>query len=89
MWLTAYVEGDALVPSGLPVRSAPLADCDVVFRCSDEDHARLVAVWQHAKEDDRREHVQRLYGLGADKPGLLIPANLRRRRARKVSHSVG
>jgi hypothetical protein len=79
LWLTAYVEEDMLVPAGQPVRSAPLADCEVVFRCSDEDHKRLVAVWQHAKDDVRRAQVKRLYGTGADMPGLLIPANAPRR----------
>ncbi len=75
MWLTAFAEGEVLVPAGLPIRMARIDDCDVVFRISDHDHERLVMVWEYARDDIRRPIIQRLYGKDrkTGKPVLALP----------------
>jgi hypothetical protein len=94
MWLTAFSEGEVLVPAGLPIRMARLADCEVVFRCSDHDHERLVMVWDYARDDIRRPIVQRLYGKTKTAAPVVLPsakkpaATATRRRRSSVAASV-
>jgi hypothetical protein len=64
MWLVAWAEGELLAPSGWPNGIAQLADCEVLKRCSDPEHAAAVDEWRrvHDCSDSRRARVLRLYG---------------------------
>jgi len=73
LWLTAFSEGEIVVPAGLPIRMARVVDCDVIFRCSDHDHQRLVGVWEYAREDIRTPIIQRLYGKSNAAAPMQLP----------------
>ncbi len=74
MWLIAFSEGEVLVPAGLPIRMARVVDCEVVFRCSDHDHDRLVKVWSYAKGDIRGPIIARLYGKEKVAGPVILPS---------------
>ena len=51
-WLVAYVDGNYLAPCGWPPGEAKVADCTVVYRCTDEEHVSLLE--DCAKLTDKR-----------------------------------
>lgn len=62
-WVVAWAEGDHLAAAGWPNSIARLADCDVIYRCTDAEHRDDVVLWSlHAGGDSRRARVLRLYG---------------------------
>ena len=66
-WLVAYAEGDHLAWAGWPDGRATLADCEVIRRCTDAEHAEAVAAWRRLQAPDtRRGIVLRLYGASAE-----------------------
>jgi hypothetical protein len=74
VWLTAFSEGEIVVPAGLPIRMARVIDCEIIFRCSDHDHQRLVGVWEYAREDIRTPIIQRLYGKSDATAPVQLPS---------------
>jgi hypothetical protein len=60
-WLVAWAEGDELAPAGWPTSMARLADCEVIHRCSDMEHAAAVREWG-SSQGGHRTRVLRLYG---------------------------
>ena len=62
-WVVAYAEGGDLVPAGWPPGIARTADCEVVRRASDAEHAASVEQWRDTSLDGWvRPRVLRLYG---------------------------
>lgn len=58
----ADVERNRMSWAGWPDGTAELSDCDVVFRCSDEEHEAAVDRWRASKATGpRRDNVLRLY----------------------------
>jgi hypothetical protein len=68
-WLVAWAHGNYLAPWGWPNGIARLSDCEVVTRCTDEDHAKAVSEWLdrdhrgdgNGGQDSRVGMVRRLY----------------------------
>jgi len=59
-WEVAYADyaSGHLSPCGWPEGEAKIADCDLVERCSDEEHAKSVSQWldnPHAMERGRQD----------------------------------
>ncbi len=67
-WLVAYADPDRddLAWFGWPNGLARLSDCEVVRRCTDDQHAKAVDEWRRSSGDDgRRNRVLRMYGGAA------------------------
>lgn len=65
-WLVAYADTESgyMAWSGWPEGRAPIADCKLVYACTDKEHAQAVSDWLdkgNASNDHRRRAVQRLY----------------------------
>lgn len=68
-WIVAWAESEHLAPAGYPSCRAQLADCTILRRCTDEEHAHAVQLWRNSTgsgDDGRRARVLRLYGAAAD-----------------------
>lgn len=68
-WLVAWADPatDDLAWTGWPDGLARLSDCEIVRRCTDEQHASAVDRWRQASGgDSRRARVLRMYGTPAD-----------------------
>ncbi len=69
-WLVAWAEGNELAWSSCPEGCAHVADCDLVRRATDAEHARLVEEIA-GKDGSWGGQVRRLY---ADLLGLVTTA---------------
>lgn len=65
-WLVAWADDGKLAPAGWPPTVAQLADCRVIRRCSDEEHARAVDLWRRATNSNHRGKVLALYGVAGE-----------------------
>jgi hypothetical protein len=76
-WVVAYAdpERDEIAWAGWPAGMAKLADCDVIKRCSDEEHAEAVRSWADASGPScwRRDRVLWRHGTAIG----LTPTKLR------------
>lgn len=63
-WVVAYAdEGTGeMAWAGWPDGVAKLSDCELVYRCSDEEHAEAVKEWLKSSPSHRRGKVERMYG---------------------------
>jgi hypothetical protein len=61
-WVVAWAEGGRIAWAGWPPGTALSADCDVVRRCSDDEHRRQVAMCEGSRSV-WREKVLRLYDV--------------------------
>jgi uncharacterized protein YodC (DUF2158 family) len=68
-WVVAWAEGDDIAWAGWPNGIARLSDCEVIHRCSDDEHRKEVTGWQKVN-DPRAARVMRLYGgaINDDRP---------------------
>lgn len=65
-WVVAYADPESgyMAWSGWPEGRAAIADCKVVYTCTDEQHDKAVSDWLdkgNGSRDHRRRAVQRLY----------------------------
>jgi hypothetical protein len=61
-WMVAWAEGEDLAWAGWPDGKARLSDCDVVYRCTGDEHRKAVDDWRNVTNDTRPHRVLRLYG---------------------------
>ena len=63
-WLVAYVEDNDLSGIGWPEGIARRSDCELIERCTDEEHAYWIDVFRKSRSQDsfRTRAVLRLYG---------------------------
>jgi len=61
-WEVAWAHGDELAWFGWPDGRARLSDCDLVERCSAEDHVKAVSQWldREHRPDERGFHDSRI-----------------------------
>lgn len=68
-WLVAYCTSDGVLsPFGYPESIAKLSECEVVDKCSDDQHLALVKNWVESRNLDdykclRSRRVAYLYGI--------------------------
>lgn len=62
VWFVAWVEGDDIAWAGWPNGMARLADCELTYRCTDDEHVKAVREWEKVTDDSRAARVRRLYG---------------------------
>jgi hypothetical protein len=61
-WTVAYAEGNELAPAGWPDSRGNVSDCEIVRRCTDDEHQQAVRDWSmKSSTDSRRANVLRLY----------------------------
>lgn len=62
-WVVAYADGlrDEIAWAGWPDGRANLSDCEVVYRCTDEEHRQAVEAWRKATDSSRRTNVLARY----------------------------
>jgi hypothetical protein len=63
-WMVAYADADqdTIAWTGWPDGRANLSDCEVVYRCTDEEHRQAVEQWRAAQDSSRRTNVLARYG---------------------------
>lgn len=64
-WVVAYSEGNDLCAAGWPDEIAKTSDCEIIKRCTDEEHLVGVIRWIGATDDRRAAAVARLYPLSS------------------------
>lgn len=60
-WIVAWAEGDDLAWAGWPYGIARVADCEIIRRCDDEEHAHWAQQFSRAIDDPRAARVKHLY----------------------------
>ena len=55
-WLVAYADHDSgyMAAAGWPQERARISDCEIVERCSDDEHADHVKAWAARSTSDHR-----------------------------------
>jgi hypothetical protein len=94
LWEVAYAHGDSLAWCGWPDGRARLGDCEIVTRCTDEEHLAAVSRWldREHRADERGCHdsrvgwVRRLYRPEEERRILL---ELLRREVGALASQVG
>jgi hypothetical protein len=76
-WTVAYVDGDRLAWCGWPPGEALLADCDLVERCTEEEHVSVLLACARGISDD-----------GSDKRGRKARAQLKTEGIELVPHAA-
>lgn len=64
-WVVAYADAEKndIAWAGWPDGRARLVDCEVIYRCTDAEHASAVELWRSSRDlTSRRATVLRLYG---------------------------
>lgn len=56
-WLVAFAHRNEIAWCGWPDGRAHLSDCEVIERCSDEGHAKAVAMWLDDRHVDDRGQI--------------------------------
>lgn len=62
-WTVAYADEMVLAPAGWPDSRVQTAQCEIIRRCTDDEHQQAVRDWSlKSSTDSRRANVLRLYG---------------------------
>lgn len=62
-WTVAYAEGNKLARAEPPGIRADVSECEIIRRCTDDEHQKAVRGWSLLSSNDtRRARVLRLYG---------------------------